>query len=81
MSGEGWKKEKTKQQLEIAEVISTELILEIKELARKLRQELEYYVLDRTLLWGWVPTSKCTIQPTNDDSLLSAEENICLEYL
>lgn len=70
-------KEGAKQQPEIAEGVSTELIPKIKELARK----LEYPIFDLMLLWRWVPPSKCTIQPTNDDSLLSAEEKICLEYL
>ena len=58
-----------------------ELKPKIKKLARKLRRELEYHILDRMLLWGLIPTLPCTIQPTNDDSRLSAEEKILLEYL
>ncbi len=81
LSLEKAEKERTKQQPEIAEVVSTELILKIKELARKLSQELEHYDLVRMLLWGRIPTLNCTINPTNDDSRLSAEKKVLLEHL
>lgn len=79
------REKKTKPDVQVASELTAQAMPnhfeDLRKLARKLRQELEGYDLVEMLLGEKIPTSKCTIEPTDDNWRFSAEERILLEYL